>query len=95
MYNKFYAAEFHYIQPCPFLYHRDSDISFLSCLCRIQIFVLTITRLNGDMNNSLTVVRLPIRKLGPHNSCGPIEVMTSKWFCFEEASMSCYLLILF
>ena len=48
------------------------------------------------MNNSLTAVRPLIRKPGPHNinSRGPIayrhsgmhfEVMTSKWFCFEEA----------
>ena len=37
--------------------------------------VLTVTRLNGDMNDSLAAVRLPIRKPGPHNSCGPIGTL--------------------
>ena len=56
-------------------------------------FVWTVSRLNRYMNNSLAAVRLPIRKPGPHmhNSRGRgparrhFEVMTSKWFCFEEA----------
>ena len=33
--------------------------------------VLTVIRLNRDMNNSLSAVRLPIRKPGPHNVRGP------------------------
>ena len=51
-------------------------------------FVWTVTQLNRYMNYSLAVVGLLIRKPGPHNSrgsVGPVEVMTSKWFCFEEA----------
>ena len=38
-------------------------------------FVLTISRLNRDTNNSLAAVRLPIRKPGPHNSCGPVATL--------------------
>ena len=38
-------------------------------------FVLTVSRLNRDTNNSLAAVRLPIRKPGPHNSCGPVGTL--------------------
>ena len=38
-------------------------------------FVWTVSRLNRDMNNSLAVVRLPIRKPGPHNSRGPVGTL--------------------
>ena len=35
-------------------------------------FELVVTRLNGDMNHSEAVVRLLIRKAGPHNSRGSV-----------------------
>ena len=38
-------------------------------------FVWTVSRLNIYMNNSLAAVRLPIRKPGPHNSCGPVGTL--------------------
>ena len=38
-------------------------------------FVLTVSRLNRDMNNSLAAVRLLIRKPGPHNSRGPVGTL--------------------
>ena len=38
-------------------------------------FVLTVSRLNRDTNNSLAAVRLPIRKPGPHNICGPVGTL--------------------
>ena len=63
----------HYINP----FHKS--------LQNYNDFVLTVTRLNGDMNYSLAVVRLPIRNLA-HTIVavrGTFEVMTSKWFCFE------------
>ena len=41
-------------------------------------FVWTVSQLNRYMNNSLAAIRLPIRKPGPHNSCGPVG--TLKWW---------------
>ena len=38
-------------------------------------FVLTVSRLNRDMNNSLAAVRLLIRKPGPHNSRDPVGTL--------------------
>ena len=38
-------------------------------------FVLTVSRLNRDMNNSLSAVRLLIRKPGPHNSRSPVGTL--------------------
>ena len=55
---------------------RDTYIPFGHKLLQIyNDFVWTVSRLNRDMNNSLEAVRLPIRKLGPHNSRGPVGTL--------------------
>ena len=58
-----HSHSFHIRFPIPFV-HKS--------LQNYNDFVLTVTRLNGYMNYSLAVVRLPIRKPGPHNSRGSV-----------------------
>ena len=57
-------------------YHATPDIPFAGKLMQIyNEFVLTVSRLNRDMNNSLAAVRPSMRKAGPHNSHGPIGTL--------------------